>query len=481
MSTQSVLSKIVQAAQSKSVYEAALAYEEIGFSVLPLKGKRPAIRSWIDRQHSAATALNIEVWHQAQHLQNIGIVCGALSGNLVVLDLDGAAGYPAFAAQFPELAETYTVATGGGTGKHVYWHVEKLPDTVKAMSTPIGHLELCANGRQVVAPPSIHPDTQKQYVVEKPLAILHVPNLDDLVGWIESFKAKVIDQPFRPAHHNPNGDAIINPAVIRAIESHFISQGFKQMRDWLHGSCIYPYRHKNGDRHPSFGFNLTSGYGFCYVCGTILAKDACDVLGIDPNSHGGLVEKPEHHPLDKSAVNLSNTPKVSSSSPLDSTESLPDVSTLELPGWLQMYLNWAGSTGNQTPMSFHLGAGLWLLSVAVGRRLYAEAPWGVKIFPNLYLMMIASTTYYRKSTAYKLAEQVARQAIPHMLMPTPGSPERFQEALSGKQPANFEKLTAEQQALLKKAQPFAAQRGLLKDEVAGLFGAINKREYMVGV
>jgi hypothetical protein len=36
MSTQSVLSKIVQAAQSTSIYEAALAYQEMGFSVLPL-------------------------------------------------------------------------------------------------------------------------------------------------------------------------------------------------------------------------------------------------------------------------------------------------------------------------------------------------------------------------------------------------------------------------------------------------------------
>jgi predicted transcriptional regulator len=39
----------------------------------------------------------------------------------------------------------------------------------------------------------------------------------------------------------------------------------------------------------------------------------------------------------------------------------------------------------------------------------------------------------------------------------------------------------EQRERLTKAQPFAAQRGLLKDEVAGLFGAINKRDYMVGM
>jgi predicted transcriptional regulator len=96
-------------------------------------------------------------------------------------------------------------------------------------------------------------------------------------------------------------------------------------------------------------------------------------------------------------------------------------------------------------------------------------------------MLVAGTTFYRKSTAYKLAESVARAAIPHMLMPTPGSPERFQEALAGRMPSNFDKLPKMQQERLTKGQPFAAQRGLLKDEVSGLFGAINKRDYMVGM
>jgi predicted transcriptional regulator len=66
-------------------------------------------------------------------------------------------------------------------------------------------------------------------------------------------------------------------------------------------------------------------------------------------------------------------------------------------------------------------------------------------------------------------------------MPTPGSPERFQEALAGRLPGNFDQLTSTQKERLTKATPFAAQRGLLKDEVAGLFGAINRKEYMVGM
>lgn len=219
---------------------------------------------------------------------------------------------------------------------------------------------------------------------------------------------------------------------------------------------------------------MLTGYGHCYVCGTMLAKEICETLNINAQQLGGLVEGSQSPIIQKPLMT-----KIKSAP--DKPKDPPTTTDYKLPDWLAQYMDWSGTTGNQTPMIFHQAAGLWLLATAVGRRLYGEAPWGVKIYPNLYLMLVAGTTFYRKSTAYKLAEQVARAAIPHMLMPTPGSPERFQEALAGRLPSNFDKLVAEQKEHLTKAQPFAAQRGLLKDEVSGLFGAINKRDYMVGM
>jgi hypothetical protein len=469
---------IVQAAQKQNILTAALAYATLGLSVIPLDGKRPALTTWTQYQQEAASPETIKAWNSAGLLKNTGIVCGRVSGDLVVLDLDGAAGYPAFAATFPSLAEAYTVASGGGVGRHVYFYVNTLPASVKAMNTPIGNLELCGEGRQVVAPPSIHPTTGQPYRVEKALDILRVPDLADLAAWIESFKPH---QPARewqpPTRMNfPTGDVLLNPRVIDEIARVLAGQGFKPHGEWLHGSCIHPERHKNGDRNPSFGFNTASGYGFCYVCGTMLAKDLCTQLNLDPGQFGGLFEHPQP-PIIKQHPTVKRTPVPHK--PKDPPPSVP--TDYRLPNWLTQYMEWAGTTGNQTPMIFHQAAGLWLLATAVGRRLYGEAPWGVKIYPNLYLMLVAGTTFYRKSTAYKLAEQVARAAIPHMLMPTPGSPERFQEALAGRLPTNFDKLIQEQRERLTKAQPFAAQRGLLKDEVAGLFGAINKRDYMVGM
>jgi hypothetical protein len=463
---------IVRAAQAKNSLTAALHYAEIGFSVLPLKSKIPSLKAWSQYQVEPATFNEIHSWHRAGLLENVGIVCGAVSNNLVVLDLDGPAGYPAFAAMFPHLAKTFTVATGGGVGQHVYLFANELPDTVRAMKTPIGHLELRANGCQIVAPPSIHPDTGQPYRIEKALDILRVPDLADLVTWIEAFKPQqpVQQSDWRQPANLPTGDNNLNPRVVQALAQHFHSLGFKQYGEWLHGPCIYPEHHQHGDRHPSFGFHTRSGFGHCFVCGTMLAKDICAQVGVNPADLGGLLDVPEHAP----PVRLSEAPP-------DEPDEESDQADLKLPAWLEQYLDWAGTTGNQTPMIFHQAAGLWLLSVAIGRRLYGEAPWGVRLYPNMYAMLIASTTFYRKSTAFKLAEQVARQAIPHMLMPTPGSPERFQEALAGQLPSNFDKLTKSQKERLTKAQPFAAQRGLLKDEVAGLFGTINKKDYMTGM
>ncbi|MCI0710941.1 MAG: bifunctional DNA primase/polymerase [Chloroflexi bacterium] len=472
--------KLLHAARSDAVYEAALAYGQAGLSVIPLQGKRPALASWKQFQTTAATPDIIDAWHKAGLLNNVGIICGEVSGKLVVLDLDGLAAYAAFTALFPELAETFTVKTGSGQGYHVYWLVDDLPESIKAMDTPIGNLEICASGRQVVVPPSAHPDSGQPYTVEKELEVKQVDDIDAVLEWIESFKTVSV-QPatppgrWQPPRDLPAGDTTLNLEVVGAIARHFEGEGYKRYGDWLHGRCIYPQRHINGDRNPSFGFNTNSGYGHCYRCGTILAKDICAEVGIRPDDYGGLVQS------ERPIIRLQSSDEDNDTVEVEE-ESLvtPSIADLTLPDWLSQYMDWAGSTGNQTPLSFHLAAGLWLLSTAIGRRLYGEAPWGVKLYPNLYLMLIAGTTYYRKSTAYKLAERIARDAIPHMLMPTPGSPERFQEALSGRLPSNFDKLSTIQQERFKKAQPFAAQRGLLKDEVAGLFSAM-KRDYMSGM
>ena len=65
-----------------------------------------------------------------------------------------------------------------------------------------------------------------------------------------------------------------------AVVDHLLLHGYTRCGDWLNGPCPYSSRHKHGDRHPSFGFNMRTGYGFCHVCGSMLLKDLCGILGI---------------------------------------------------------------------------------------------------------------------------------------------------------------------------------------------------------
>lgn len=80
----------------------------------------------------------------------------------------------------------------------------------------------------------------------------------------------------------------INPTVLQAVSDQLIGVGYVQQGDWLSGPCLYPAQHQHGDVHHSFGFNVQSGYGNCFRCGSILLKDICISLGIQPADYGGL-------------------------------------------------------------------------------------------------------------------------------------------------------------------------------------------------
>lgn len=90
----------------------------------------------------------------------------------------------------------------------------------------------------------------------------------------------------RSSHRTTGG---LNPRVVDALADRFLAHGYKSRGAWLNGPCVYPERHRHGDAHPSFGYNTASGYGFCHVCGTLLTKDLCGAVGIDPADLGGLM------------------------------------------------------------------------------------------------------------------------------------------------------------------------------------------------
>ncbi|NUQ07190.1 MAG: bifunctional DNA primase/polymerase [Anaerolineae bacterium] len=194
---------IVKAARSRSSFYAALLYHVCDISVLPCNGKIPAV-DWRALQYRAAGSYQIMKWSDDGLFGNVGVICGAVSDHLVVMDLDGDKAIEAFALTFPELTATYTVRTGSGHGKHLYFYARRLPPTTRVVGTVYGNIELRANGCYVIAPPSIHPVTGIAYALDNAVRPLTVDHLDDVVTWIKRLMAEKNGGSLPPATSRTN-------------------------------------------------------------------------------------------------------------------------------------------------------------------------------------------------------------------------------------------------------------------------------------
>lgn len=124
---------------------------------IPLDGKRPITDDWVNVASSRAHVIG-ELWDGLPDA-NVGLATGK---GLVVLDMDprngGVESLARLEAKVGKLPEP-TVRTGGG-GLHWYFETDVDLSSLKLMMG----LDVKGVGGQVVAPPSIHPDTGEPYV-----------------------------------------------------------------------------------------------------------------------------------------------------------------------------------------------------------------------------------------------------------------------------------------------------------------------------
>lgn len=176
------MTTILDAVQAASVADAAHAYIEAGCSIIPLHGKKPAPNfRWQHWIHNQPTPALINAWLKRGLMQGIGLVAGAVSGNLVLLDVDSLEACDEFEAKFGENAHTLTIRSGSGRGKHYYFYVGRLPQ-----NTYQGGVELRASGAYVVAPPSLHPSSGEPYTVIRAVAPRRFIDMERLREWILS-------------------------------------------------------------------------------------------------------------------------------------------------------------------------------------------------------------------------------------------------------------------------------------------------------
>ena len=138
-------------------------YLEQGFSVIPLivGKKEPAVDSWKPFQEKKPTKVQIEKWFYSGSQYNMGVVCGRVSGNLVVLDFEDAKiAYKVFGKGITK--ETFCVKSGSGKGLHIYFFAEYGCRKFKISELA---LDVQGEGSYVAAAPSLHPSGKTYEVV----------------------------------------------------------------------------------------------------------------------------------------------------------------------------------------------------------------------------------------------------------------------------------------------------------------------------
>lgn len=167
--------------------EAARRYFAAGFSLIPCWYKRPAVKSWEAYQIERPSLYEINRWFSATSDDlSIGLILGAISHNVVAIDLDGIDAMKLFQVNFPHLTDTRIVLSGSGSGAHLYYRVKNMPANVNVRAKG-GGFEIRGTGQYVIAPPSPH-KSGGFYKVYRDASIKQVDNLNDVWQWFESMR-----------------------------------------------------------------------------------------------------------------------------------------------------------------------------------------------------------------------------------------------------------------------------------------------------
>ena len=129
-----------------------------GFNVIPCqpRKKEPAV-AWKKYQ-------NERYIENIADENNIAVMCGSISGGLVVIDLDA----PELVKEmdFEGLKKNTLVVQSGSGGYHIYCKpMNEKVHTMRLQNEKGQHVDIQSDGTYVLAPPSIHPDSGEEYKI----------------------------------------------------------------------------------------------------------------------------------------------------------------------------------------------------------------------------------------------------------------------------------------------------------------------------
>ena len=159
-----------------NMIRAALKYQELGFSVIPVKQNKRPYTKWEEFQTKKADTDQVRAWWKQWPSANVGLVTGEISG-IDVVDCDSQKGLDALNEFLPETIVLPIAKTPNGW--HYYFkHQPGLPNKARIITD----CDVRTTGGYIIAPPSKN-GTGEPYAWQKGLKITDVspPPMPDML------------------------------------------------------------------------------------------------------------------------------------------------------------------------------------------------------------------------------------------------------------------------------------------------------------
>lgn len=148
--------------------------------------------------------------------------------------------------------------------------------------------------------------------------------------------------------------------------------------------------------------------------------------------------------------------------------------------WLNSYVEFASQASPMTPRAFHEIFGLIAIATAIARRVCVQVAC-TRIYPNLFALIVAHSTLYRKTTGAKILENIIKAAgLQAFLLPNRLTPESFLRLLSGQKPSDYEHWGETDRQDWEKERLYTSQRCWLIEEASSLFESFDVK-YSAGL
>lgn len=143
--------------------------------------------------------------------------------------------------------------------------------------------------------------------------------------------------------------------------------------------------------------------------------------------------------------------------------------------WLDAYIEWSTTYSPRAPYIFHEIIGLWLLSAVAMRRIYIPLDTGM--YTNLYVMLAADSSKFAKTFTIRKAKALLENiGLDWMLIPGRMTPEVFYRISAGHIPDDFETMTEEEIAMLKRRLAFAGKQPVEIPEFGNMMASLMQAQ-----